>query len=45
MSPTGRIVSSLPKRAHVDWNWPILREKYLKIVWAVEMPLHRLNTD
>ena len=26
----GRIVLSLPKRAHVDWNWPISREKYLK---------------
>ena len=28
----GRIVLSLPKRAHVDWNWPISREKYLKMV-------------
>ena len=28
----GRIVLSLPKRAHVDWNWPISREKYLKVV-------------
>ena len=27
----GYIVLSLPKRAHVDWNWPILREKYLKL--------------
>ena len=27
----GRIVLSLPKRAHEDWNWPISREKYLKI--------------
>lgn len=27
-----RIVLSSPKRAHVDWNWPISREKYLKIV-------------
>ena len=27
----GRVVLSLPKRAHVDWNWPILREKYLKL--------------
>ena len=25
----GRIVSSSPKRAHVDWNWPISQEKYL----------------
>ena len=24
-------LSSLPKSAHVDWNWPISREKYLKI--------------
>ena len=27
----GRIALSLPKRAHVDWNWPISREKYLKL--------------
>ena len=33
---------SLPKRAHVDWNWPISREKYLKIDWSVKMPLHWL---
>ena len=26
----GRIVLSLPKRAHVDWNKPISQEKYLK---------------
>ena len=32
----GRIVLSLPKRAHVDWNWPISREKYLKIDWSVK---------
>ena len=38
----GRIVLSLPKRAHVDWNWPISREKYLKIDWSVKMPLHWL---
>ena len=33
---------SLPKRAHVDWNWPISREKYPKIDWSVKMPLHWL---
>ena len=26
---------------HVDWNWPISREKYLKIDWSVKMPLHQ----
>ena len=26
----GRIVLSLPKHAHVNWNWPISQEKYLK---------------
>ena len=26
----------------VDWNWPISREKYLKIDWSVKMPLHWL---
>ena len=36
----GRIVLSSPKRAHVDWNWPISREKRLKIDWSVKMPLH-----
>ena len=36
---SGFIVFSLPKRAHVDWNWPISREKYLKIDWFVEVPL------
>ena len=40
MFTRGRIVSSLPKRVHVDWNWPISREKYLKIDWSVKMPLH-----
>ena len=35
----GRIVLSSPKRAHVNWNWPISREKYLKIDWSVKMPL------
>ena len=39
---SGRIVLSLPKRAHVDWNWPISREKYLKIDRPVKMPLHWL---
>ena len=38
----GGIVLSLPKDAHVDWNWPISREKYLKIDWSVKMPLHWL---
>ena len=38
----GRIVLFLPKCAHVDWNWPISREKYLKIDWSVKMPLHWL---
>ena len=33
----GRIVLSSPKRAHVDWNWPISREKNLKIDWSVKM--------
>ena len=28
--------------AHVDWNWPISREKYLKIDWSVKMALHWL---
>ena len=37
-----RIVLSLPKRAHVDWNWLISREKYLKIDWSVKMLLHWL---
>ena len=31
---------SSSKRAHVDWNWLISREKYLKIDWSVKMPLH-----
>ena len=26
--------------AHVDWNWPILREKYIKIDWSVKIKLH-----
>ena len=30
----GRIVLFLQKRAHVDWNWPISLEKYLKIDWS-----------
>ena len=29
-------------RAHVDWNWPISREKDLKIDWSVKMLLHLL---
>ena len=29
-------------RAHVDWNWPISQEKYLKIDWSVKMLLHWL---
>ena len=33
---------SLSKRAHVDWNWPISREKYLKVDWSVKMPLYLL---
>ena len=36
----GRIVLFLPKCAHVDWNWHISREKYLKIDWFIKMPLH-----
>ena len=38
----GRILLSLPRRAHVDWNWPISRVKYLKIDWSVKMPLQWL---
>ena len=33
---------SSPKRAHVNWNWSISREKYLKIDWSVKMPLQWL---
>ena len=36
MLTRGRIVLSSSKRAHVDWNWPISREKYLKIDWSVK---------
>ena len=36
MFTCGCIVLSLPKRAHVDWNWPISREKYLKRVRSVK---------
>ena len=36
------MVLSFPKSAHADWNWPISREKHLKIDWSVKMPLHRL---
>ena len=42
MFTLGRIVLSSPKRAHVDWNWFISREKYLKIDWSVKMPLQWL---
>ena len=38
----GCIVLSLPKHAHVDWNWTISQEKYLKIDWSVKVPLHWL---
>ena len=38
----GCIVLSLLKPAHVDWNWPISREKYHKIDWSVNMLLHWL---
>ena len=38
----GRIVLTSQKRAHVDWNWPISQEKYLKIDWSVKMPLQWL---
>ena len=31
---------SSPEGAHVDWNWPISSEKYLKIDWSVKMSLH-----
>ena len=37
-----RIVLSLPKRAHVDWNWRISHVKYLNIDWSVKMLLHWL---
>ena len=43
MFTRGRIVFSSPKRAHVDWTWPILREKYLKIDWSVKTPSHWLS--
>ena len=33
---------SSSKRANVDWNWPLSREKYLKLDWYVKMPLHWL---
>ena len=39
----GRIVLSLPKRVHVNWNWPISREKYQKIDWSEILPLHRVE--
>ena len=40
----GRIVLSLPKRAHVDWNGPLTREKRLEIDCSVKMSLHWLIT-
>ena len=42
MFTSGRLVLSLPRGAYVDWNWPISREKYLKIDWSVKMPLYLL---
>ena len=42
MFTCARIVLSSQKRAHVVWNWPISREKYLKIDWSVKMPLQWL---
>ena len=42
MFSRGLIALSLPKRAHVDRNWPISREKSLKIDWSVKIPLHWL---
>ena len=42
MFTLGCIVLSLPKRVHVDWNWPISREKISKnrlVDWFVKMPL------
>ena len=42
MHTGGRILLSLPKRAHVDWTWPISREKYLKVDLSVKMQLHWL---
>ena len=41
VSTCGRIVLSLTRPAHVDWNWHISWEKYLKIDWSVKMPLYR----
>ena len=32
----GCFVLSFPKHAHVDWNWPILREEFLKIDWSAK---------
>ena len=33
---------TLTEEFSLDWNWPISREKYLKIDWSVKMALHRL---
>ena len=38
MFTRGRIVLSSSKPAHVDWNWHISREKYLKIDWELQAP-------
>ena len=42
MFTRGRIFKSLPKSAHVEWDWPISQEKNLKIHWSVKMMLHWL---
>ena len=42
MSRGASIVLFLPQCAHVDWNWPFSREKYLKIDWSVKISLHWL---
>ena len=36
------IVLASVKGAHVDWNLPILREKFLKVNLSVKMPLQWL---
>ena len=49
----GRIVLSLPKRAHLDWNWPISREKASKhrkcrcigLLWDLQAPGNGLLSD
>ena len=37
MFTLSRIVLSSPKRAHVDWNWPVSWGKWLKIDWSVDL--------